>query len=73
MQFWYSRYLRFPFKNIAQGIVLAIAIGSFVNSWLTDSTQLQLYVYLLALTFSDLNSAVPKKVVNYADNNTTSS
>lgn len=75
MQFWYSRYLRFPFKNIAQGIVLAIAIGSFANSWLTDSTQVQLYVYLLALTFSGLNSApiIPKIAVKYANNDNASS
>ncbi len=39
----------FPYQSLVQAIILAIALGCLGNSWLTDSTEGHLYVYLLAL------------------------
>lgn len=47
-----SAQLPLLFRQIAQGTVLTIAIGSLANSWLLDTTEGHFYVYFIALAFA---------------------
>jgi O-antigen ligase len=50
---WKDSYLLSPkMRQIAQGTLLAIAIGSLANSWLLDTTEGHFYVYFMALVFA---------------------
>ena len=53
-QLWYSRFLPKEMKNMAQGIIIALMLGSLVNSLLSDTTEGHLYAYFIALTFATL-------------------
>ncbi len=47
-----SQLLASPMRQITQGLVISIAIGSLANSWLLDTTEGHFYVYFIALTFA---------------------
>lgn len=57
MQLWFSRLLPSPWRNIAQATVVIIIIGSFANSWITNTTQGHFYAYFIALSFAALSSS----------------
>lgn len=47
-----SKLLTPGLRQIAQGVILAIAFGSLANSWLLDTTEGHFYVYFMALAFA---------------------
>ena len=47
-----SRFLSPSSRLIAQGVLLAIMVGSLANSWLLDTTEGHFYVYFMALLFA---------------------
>jgi O-antigen ligase len=50
---WLDSYqLSSCFRQIAQGTLIAIALGSLANSWLLDTTEGHFYVYFMALAFA---------------------
>ena len=51
-QLWYSRFLPKKMRDMAQGIIIALMLGSLVNSLLSDTTEGHLYAYFIALTFA---------------------
>jgi len=57
-------YLLTPLlRQIAQGTLLAIALGSLANSWLLDTTEGHFYVYFMALAFA--SQVKPKPVFKH--------
>ncbi len=51
-QWWTSFSLSQPYKAFAQAIICTMLIGFCINSWLMDTTQGHIYVYMLAICFS---------------------
>ncbi len=39
-------------RQLAQGVIIAIALGCLANSWLMDTTESHFYVYFTALAFA---------------------
>lgn len=58
-QLWYSRYLPKDVKFIAQGLVLAIMLGSLANSWIFDANEGHFYAFFVAVTFAALQFKKP--------------
>ena len=52
VQWWDSYLLPNTLRQIAQCVIISIAIGSLANSWLSDTTEGHFYVYFIALTFA---------------------
>ncbi len=57
---WKDSYLLSrQMRHIAQGTLLAIALGSLANSWLLDTTEGHFYIYFMALAFASQLKAKP--------------
>lgn len=60
---FYSFRLEPEMRHLAQGILLAIIIGSIGNSWLMDTTQGHLFVYIIAVAFAAFPKARQTDIV----------
>lgn len=49
-----SRKLPQDMRWLTQAVLLSIALGSFANSWLMDTTEGHFYTFFVALTFASL-------------------
>jgi len=58
---WRSSFsLPKSYQYMAQGILLAIAVGSLANSWIMDTTEGHFFAFFMALAFAQLGAVKSK-------------
>lgn len=63
VQWKYSKKIKHD-KVLAQGVVLTMVIGSFMNSMLLDSGEGHFYAFFTAIIFANIRSRTKPEVVN---------